>query len=400
MASIRTKLCLSAPGASSGTICYVVGYKHKERKITTAYTLPVKMWCAEKSTFSMPHDAESRKLLTRIRGAVEADMRRLRRIVACFESSETDYSADDVVCEYHRYMSRYSVFGYFGSVIKHIGGLGKERTAETYHAALNSFMRFRGGVDMMLDTFGSDDAEAYEAWLRGRRLVPNTISFYTRIFRAVYNRAAEEGGFENRHPFRHVYTGIDKTVKRALPVAVVGRIKRLDLSRKPCLDFARDIFMLSFYLRGMSFIDMAYLRKSDLSGGRITYRRRKTGQQLTIAWTHEMQEILDKYPANDSNYLMPIIRRDDINPRYAYRNASYTINRNLKTVARLLRLDISLTLYVARHSWASAAKAKGIPVMVISEGMGHDSETTTQIYLSQLDTSVVDRANATIINGL
>ena len=59
-----------------------------------------------------------------------------------------------------------------------------------------------------------------------------------------------------------------------------------------------------------------------------------------------------------------------------------------------------LTMYVARHSWASAAKAKGIPVSVISEGMGHDSESTTQIYLASLDTSIVDSANSIILNSL
>lgn len=43
----------------------------------------------------------------------------------------------------------------------------------------------------------------------------------------------------------------------------------------PSADFARDMFMLSFYLRGMSLMDMAFLRKSDLSYGYVTYRRRK-----------------------------------------------------------------------------------------------------------------------------
>ncbi len=76
------------------------------------------------------------------------------------------------------------------------------------------------------------------------------------------------------------------------------------------------------------------------------------------------------------------------------------INRQLKLIANRLELPIPLTMYVARHSWASAAKARGIPVSVISEGMGHDSELTTQIYLASLDTSVVDRANSILIKDL
>lgn len=168
----------------------------------------------------------------------------------------------------------------------------------------------------------------------------------------------------------------------------------------PSLDFARDMFLMSFYLRGMSFIDMAFLKKSDLKNGYVTYRRRKTGQQLVIEWTKEMQMILDKYPENASDYLLPIIRNPATNERCTYRNAGYNINHNLKRIAGMIGVSIPLTLYVARHSWASAAKAKGIPLSVISEGMGHDSEATTQIYLASLDTSVVDKANSLILKSL
>ena len=113
-----------------------------------------------------------------------------------------------------------------------------------------------------------------------------------------------------------------------------------------------------------------------------------------------MQLLLDKYPENNSNYLLPIIRNSGTNERCVYRNAAYRINYRLKIIAAMVGVTIPLTLYVARHSWASAAKAKGIPVSVISEGMGHDSETTTQIYLASLDTSIVDKANSLIIKAL
>lgn len=113
-----------------------------------------------------------------------------------------------------------------------------------------------------------------------------------------------------------------------------------------------------------------------------------------------MQMITDKYPENTSEYLLPIIRNSGINERCAYRNVGYLINRNLKKVAEMTNIKIPLTMYVARHSWASAAKAKGIPLSVISEGMGHDSEATTQIYLASLDTSVVDKANSLILKSL
>ena len=113
-----------------------------------------------------------------------------------------------------------------------------------------------------------------------------------------------------------------------------------------------------------------------------------------------MQTILDKYPENSTDYLLPIIKNTGTNERYTYRNVGYNINHNLKTIAKKVGITIPLTLYVARHSWASVAKAKGIPLSVISEGMGHDSEATTQIYLASLDTSIVDKANSLILKSL
>lgn len=277
---------------------------------------------------------------------------------------------------------------------------GKIRTSETYRSALNNFRKYRKGQDIMLESITRDIMESYESWLRNRGVTPNTTSFYIRIMRAVYNRAVEEDLTENRYPFRKVYTGIEKTVKRALPLQMIKKIKNMDLAFKPAMDYARDMFILSFMLRGMSFIDMAFLRKSDLKNGHLTYRRRKTAQLMTIEWTADMQTILDKYPANNTEFLLPILRNPDAVSIYAYRNVGYMINRRLREIAEKLKLPIPLTMYVARHSWASAAKAKGIPVSVISEGMGHDSELTTQIYLSSLDTSVVDRANSILLKEL
>lgn len=165
------------------------------------------------------------------------------------------------------------------------------------------------------------------------------------------------------------------------------------------LDYARDMFMMSFMLRGMSFIDMAYIKKTDLQNGVVTYRRRKTGQQIRIEWTDEMQIILDKYPENESDYLLPIITSVGANDRNTYRNKGYNINHSLKKIAAKLGINFNLTLYVARHSWASAAKAKDIPLSVISEGMDHDSKLPPDLP-RQPRISVVDKANSLILKSL
>lgn len=293
-----------------------------------------------------------------------------------------------------------SLFTFMQKIIAGLRQQERIGTAEKYDSALNSFSNYRNNEDIMLDCITTEIMEDYEAWLKKTGLVPNTTSFYMRILRAVYNRAVEDDIIEDRKPFRRVYTGIAKTIKRALPLAVIRKIKTLDLTHTPDLDYARDMFLMSFYLQGMSFIDMVYLKKSDLRDGRVTYRRRKTGKLLTIRWIEDMQRILDKYPKNRSKYLLPIIRSAETDERMTYRHTGYKINYNLKRIAAMVGIEMPLTLYVARHSWASAAKNKGIPLTVISEGMGHNNEATTQIYLASLDTSAVDKANSLIIKSL
>ena len=222
------------------------------------------------------------------------------------------------------------------SVIIQLQQMGKQRTSETYQATLRSFMQFRENKDIFLDKIDSELMLMYEAYLRNRGLTRNSISFYMRILRAVYNRAVEKNLTANKNPFKHVYTGIDKTVKRALPLKTIRQIKNLDLSLLPSLEFVRDMFLFSFYTRGMSFIDMAYLKKKDLSNGILSYRRRKTGQQLFIRWEKSMQVIVDKYENPLSEYLLPIIKPMNGDERTQYQNVMYLINRKLKEIGKML----------------------------------------------------------------
>lgn len=400
MTSIKVKFRPSTVSGQKGAIYYQITHERKVRQLAAGYKVFPSEWDESRSMVAAGCHGEQRPVLPAIRDRIRWDLERLTKIGRRLDANGFKYTADDVIDEFNRYAREYSLFNYMESIIVRLKQNGKLRTSETYRSTLNSFKKFRQQEDIMLDCLNSGTMEAYEGWLKGRGVAPNTVSFYTRILRAVYNRAVEDDIVADRAPFRHVYTGVDKTVKRALPLATLKKIRTLDLSRTPVLDYARDMFMMSFCLRGMSFIDMAFLKKTDLKDGYVTYRRRKTGQRLVIEWTREMQRILDKYPANESCYLLPVIRRAVTNERSVYRNAAYNINHNLKRIAPMAGVTIPLTLYVARHSWASAAKAKGIPVSVISEGMGHDSEATTQIYLAALDTSAVDRANTIILKSL
>ena len=262
-------------------------------------------------------------------------------------------------------------------------------------------MRFRRNEDIQLDDMDADLMMEYEAWLKIRGVSLNTISFYMRILRATYNRAVEKGLTLQKFPFKHVYTGMERTLKRAILLKDIKHIKELDLSEKPHWELARDMFLFSFYTRGMSFIDMACLKKSNLKNGILSYRRHKTGQQLYIKWESCMEAIVAKYsPYCSGNYLLPILRLPSKNLRNQYKSTMCRVNKYLKEIAQLCGITTPLTMYVSRHSWASIAKSKNIPISVISEGMGHDSEETTRIYLASLDGSVIDKANSAILEDL
>lgn len=372
------------------------------RRITSKYKIFSSEWDEHNGCIILPMKSSPRyEQLSLIRFNVEWELRRINSIIRDTVVDGSQLCVDDVISRFLLCDDvRQSVFNFIRTQIMHKQKLGKIRSSETYKSTLNSFMHFRKGVDLPFNMIDSELLELYEAQMRYRGLSRNTTSFYMRILRTNYKMAVEKGLTKDCHPFRHVYCGMDKTIKRSISFVEIKRIKDLDLSRKPILDYARDMFIFSFCTRGMSFVDMAYLKKKDLRNGYLTYRRKKTGQLLIIEWTRQMQDILDKYEPNKTKYLLPIIMREDGKERQQYLNQMMRINRHLKEIAGLANLSVPLSLYYSRHSWATIARGKDIPLAVISEGLGHESEVTTQIYLDSIKSYEVDEANRKILNGL
>ena len=398
MASIKVKFRPSINENKEGTIYYQIIQNRVIRQLKTDYRLFMHEWDEEENSIIIANNSRH-SYLQSIEERIDWDIKRLQFIINQLENKRVKYNAGDIISTFQR-QDKQSLFNFMQGVIAQLQQMSKQRTSETYRCTLKSFMQFREDKDVLLEDIDSDLMLMYEAYLRNKGLTKNSTSFYMRILRAVYNRAVEKDLTSNRNPFKYVYTGIDKTIKRAIPLKAIKQIKNLDLSLQPSLDFARDMFLFSFYTRGMSFIDMAYLKKKDLSNGILSYRRHKTGQRLFIRWEKCMQEIVEKYNAPLSEYLLPIIKPMNGDERTQYQNAMYLINRKLKEIGKIVGIKLPLTMYVARHSWASVAKNKNVPISVISEGMGHDSEMTTQIYLASLDTAVVDKANSMILNSL
>ena len=402
MATVRTKFRASSSDTKEGTLFYQVIHNRVARQIHTGYRLYPHEWDAENREIVFPPGVADnrRNYLVSLGNALQADAGRLKGVISYLDRSGEAYTVDDVVSRYLSQADNHCFISFARNLAGQLGRIGRQCTADTYTTAINSFIRFREERDIPLDEMDSDLMVAYEGHLKSNGICPNSTSFYMRNLRAIYNRAVDKGLTVQRYPFKHVYTGIDKTVKRAVPLDVIRQIRDLDLTLQPDMDFARDIFMFSFYTRGMAFVDIAFLKKTDLQNGVLTYRRHKTGQQLSIKWEKPMQELVDRQGTSGTPYLLPVITDGGKDVRRQYRNQAHRVNRNLKKIGRRLGLAIPLTTYIARHGWASIARSKNIPLATISEAMGHDSENTTRIYLASLDTAEVDRANSLILKSL
>ena len=276
---------------------------------------------------------------------------------------------------------------------------GRQRTAETYRTTLHSFNRFLNSKNLLFEDFNDSLMINYQEYLKNNKVCWNTISFYMRILKATYLRAVRQKLTTDNHPFEHVYTGMAKTQKRALSQQDIRKIKDYIPGNKQ-EQLARDLFLFSFYTRGMAFVDMAYLKKSDINNGILYYSRKKTGQNLSVKWEPAMQQIVDSYETFNDTYLLPIIHTVGKGERNQYRHVQYIVNKNLVTIGTRLSIQQKLTLYVARHSWASIAKSIDIPVSVISEALGHSSENMTKVYLKSIDETRIHNENERIINLL
>ena len=397
--SIKLKFRPSVKSDKEGTLYYQLIHERRVKQIKTHYKIMSNEWDELSEAIVVPvNDNQRKHQVESVERCVKWDIQRLEKIVEEYEDKGLPYGLNHIADAYQKLCQKHSLFSFMEDVIAQYQRHGQIRTSETYLTTLNSFKRFRMDVDIMLEEINSELLLSYEYYLKMEGVSPNTISFYMHRLRAVYNRAVEQELVEQRFPFKRVKTSIEKTVKRAIPVKFIRKLKSLDLSDSPSKAFARDMFLFSFYTRGMSFVDIAYLQKKDLQHNILTYRRKKTGQKLQVHWETCMQQIVNMYPSNkDSQYLFSIIKDPQKDHRRQYQNALIRINRNLKKLGEDVGLELPLTMYVARHSWATTARCEGVPISVISEGMGHDNEKTTQIYLASLESSVVDKANRKII---
>ena len=395
MASVRIKFRPSTVEGKEGTLYFQIIHKRVARTVFTDCRVFTSEWDNVSSSVITVGTDERKTYLEMVASKLKWSMERFSRIMAEKDTTKAEYTVDDIVSEYNKQPDCPTLFNFIRSMITKKTAAKRYGTAKTYRDSLASFSSFRNGKDITFDDLNEDIINQYEAWMKNKGLKRNSSSCYLRTFKTLYLKAVELGLTEDKDIFRHVFTGFATTTKRAISIDAIKAIRKLNLENNPALAFARDMFMLSLYLQGMAFVDIAYLKKSDIRNGQLQYSRKKSGQTLTISWEKPMQEIVDAYShlTKDTPYLLPIITKQDGMERKQYEKAEHNVNRNLKKIGEMAGLHIPLTTYVARHSWASIMRDMGNDITVVGKGLGHSDIKTTQIYLSTIDNSTVMKAN-------
>ena len=298
--------------------------------------------------------------------------------------------------------SSLSLADYFRQQIAQVREEGRFSTASNYRTAFRSFQRFLKGENLLLKDLTPSLVARYERWLKASRISMNTISCYMRSLRSVYNKAVEEKYVADLQPFKDSYTGYPRTDKRSVGVSEIRKLQEVPLRPGSPLQWVRDIFLFCVFACGIPFVDVAFLRKSQIDGdGYLTYQRRKTNQRIRLKLPPCALEIVRRYHSDQSDYLFPILTKESPEEAYRqYRDRLTYYNRQLKELARLARIPHKLTSYVSRHSWASIAYSQNADVSVISKGLGHTSSRTTYIYIKGIDDKRLDTANRKIIKDI
>ncbi len=415
------------PGRHTGRLFIRVVHNGDSGDIPTDYRLYPDEWDEEQnrlrkeltSTTGVPGARSA--YLVEVERRMFGDIDRLTAIITRLENTSLTFTASDV-CRMFLGGETSTLLSYTARVTSGLMDVRKERTARAYRSAVKSFLQFAGEEDLPLKAMDAKLLKDYEVHIKEKGLSMNTLSFYMRNLKAIYNRAVRDkivrDGPEN--PFADVYTGVHETKKRAFDIAEINSLVKLSCILRGRLPvkvkgtgtvemerYGHDreyrlnrglldalyYFMFCFHARGMSFVDLVYLKKNDIQGDTLTYYRRKTGQRMELRVTRPMRQIIEAFApvTRGSLYAFPLIRPGRGSERRQYESALAVQNKRLKLLSKMAGIGKNLTTHVSRHSWATIAKKEYYPVQLISEALGHNDVRTTYKYLASFEQTELDK---------
>jgi len=297
--------------------------------------------------------------------------------------------------------SEVTFFDFTDEIINELVSANRLGYAQSVRSVLTLVKKYRKDKDFPFEEMTHKFLVSFENYCRGKGNTTNSIAVYMKTIKMVYNRAIKSGIVKREmYPFINYTIRLTKTRKRAVQGDVIRKLEVLELPEGSRLWHSKNYFLFSFYTMGINFADMARLKVQSIVDGRIEYTRQKTKKEYSIKVTVPMNRILDLYirGKQPEEYIFPIVTRIG-DPLLEFKDVAEKrriSNKKLKEIGEMLGMETPLTSYVARHSWATIAKRKGVPVAAISEGMGHEDVKTTEIYLDSFEQDVLDDYNEMI----
>ncbi|PMD99304.1 hypothetical protein BWI97_02595 [Siphonobacter sp. BAB-5405] len=340
-----------------------------------------------------PHHKELTIAITQLRLHIQ-------KTILNYENEGREYSLEELklAAFSDRTKRSITVYNYFEDTIRTQLQSARVGNSNVIRSTYNKLKIFRKGKDLEFSDITTQFVKRYEDYLQAEGNKSNTVFLYLRTFKTVLNYAKEDGFVKpDYNPFKNIdfakYRRV-KTKKRALPKETMDKIKALDLSKQPSLQFARHIFLFSYYAWGINFSDIAFLKWKDIIDDSIYYIRRKTHESLNVGLSPELVTILDVYKKsilneNEESYIFPILnKRKHLTPIQIDNRIDKVlknVNRDLKIIGEMVESALPISTYTARHSFASVLKKSGVSTAIIKEMMGHDTERTTEIYLDSFE---------------
>lgn len=394
-----TVVCRKDARNSQGEVPLIIRFTHRRqtKTISTGIVVDPSVW-DEKSQRLTDHSPQYREMQLRLDSLLNEYHKKIRRL----EALEIDVNFETLFEPVQKRI-HCTVDNYFGRTIERMESVDQYGTASKYRITRSLLRRFHP-QELRFEDITLPFLRDFELFLRQKGNQDNSIATKFSVLRAVYNRASEEKIFSSEdNPFSRFKLGRlwTSTRKRAISKMDIHRLMALDLSDRA--EFARDIFLFSYFMAGINFCDIAGLRHSNIRNGRLVYARHKTRKEMNCRINTEAETIIEKY-ANTritDNYIFPVlnptVHKTERQRKDRIKKVLKSVNGELRKIGNELGLVFPLTTYVARHSYASVLKHAGVDVSLISESLGHADLTTTQIYLDSFGNSRIDEAMTNLI---
>ncbi|SDM99865.1 site-specific integrase [Kriegella aquimaris] len=402
MSSIKTVLRKKALADGTYPVCLRVTKNRKTKFFNTIFKTTENEWDFSSGCFNRKNSnyIQNNRLLLKFKD-------RALKIYSDLQLEKEYFDLDDFSKRFrvdNNPASGY-LFPFWEEIIAEMRLAGRMGNATMYNETMKSVNHFCRFKKIRFQDITNSFLNKYEAWLRSRGGTDGGISIKQRTLRALYNKAIERDITKDiNHPFKtyKISKLKGRGIKKALDMDQVSRIIQFDLIKYPHLRDARNYFVFSFYTRGMNYTDMMVLEWKDIDATTISYIRNKTKGRFVITILPPVREILNYYKENAlaTEYVFPILLKDGLTPAQIADRKKKTLakyNRDLKEIAKICAINKSLSSYVARHSFANCLKQKGVATDIIGESLGHKDLMTTQVYLKELGSTVLDDAAALLL---